>query len=261
MTHQGADALARTERLTHMATTISPHRDRNAPYCNHCGYDLSNLTESSKCPECGRPLVEVLTRGPAFLESGKRYRSKATLFGLPVIDVALGPKNGEMRGRAKGFIAIGDVATGVLAMGGIARGVVALGGVAIGGFSFGGFSFGFVTALGGAAIGGIAMGGGALGGVAQGGGAAGFVAQGGAALGYYARGGTAYGIHTISLQPPASDPAAVAVFEKLSWIMGSWPPSQMGMLTAAAVPMVLTLAVSVGIALVAMFAMRGEPDA
>jgi hypothetical protein len=243
-----------------MATMNSEGRDRSAPYCNNCGYDLSNLTESSKCPECGRPLVEVLTRGPSILESGKRYRSKATLFGWPVIDVALGPKDGELRGHAKGIIAIGDIATGGIAFGGLARGVVAVGGAAFGAFSLGGLSFGFVTALGGAAIGGVAVGGGALGGIAQGGGAAGFVAQGGAALGYYARGAGAFGIHTISLQPPTSDPAAVEAFDKLSWIVGSWPPTQTSLLAQMAVPLVCTLAVAVVIALVAMFAMRSEPD-
>ena len=240
-------------------TSRSP-RDAKAPYCSNCGYDLSNLTESSKCPECGRPLVEVLTRAPAWLESGKRYRSKATLFGWPVIDVAMGPKNGELRGRAKGIIAIGDIATGGIAFGGLARGVVAVGGAAFGAFSFGGFSFGLVTALGGGAIGGIATGGGALGGIAQGGGAAGFVAQGAGAAGYYARGVGAYGVHTISLQPPISDPAAVEAFDKLSWILGSWPPSRMSMLAQMAVPLVCTIAVGVVIALIAMFAMRREPD-
>ena len=88
------------------------------PYCSNCGYVLTGLTESSKCPECGKPLVEVLTRQTfSFGNTGKRYRSKATLFGWPVIDVALGPKDGELRGQAKGIIAIGDLAVGGLAIG------------------------------------------------------------------------------------------------------------------------------------------------
>ena len=32
------------------------------PYCGNCGHRLTGLVDSSKCPECGRPLVEVLTR-------------------------------------------------------------------------------------------------------------------------------------------------------------------------------------------------------
>src|SRR5262245_11748699 len=106
-----------------VAKSPSAARKPGAPYCSNCGYELTGLTESSRCPECGRPIVEVLTRGGAgFMEMGKRYRSKATLFGWPVIDVALGPKNGELRGRARGIIAIGDIATGAIALGGMTRG-------------------------------------------------------------------------------------------------------------------------------------------
>src|SRR3712207_4487658 len=75
----------------------------NEPYCSNCGYVLTGLTESSKCPECGKPLVEVLTRpSHPFANAGKRWRSSATLFGWPVIDVALGPKDGQMRGHEIG---------------------------------------------------------------------------------------------------------------------------------------------------------------
>jgi predicted Zn-ribbon and HTH transcriptional regulator len=38
---------------------------KNEPYCGNCGYVLTGATETSKCPECGRPLVEVLTRNTA----------------------------------------------------------------------------------------------------------------------------------------------------------------------------------------------------
>lgn len=159
-----------------------------APYCRACGYDFTGLTESSKCPECGRPLVEVLMRrGTAVANFGKRYRSKATMFGLPVIDVALGPRDGELRGKARGIIAIGDVATGGLAVGGMAFGVVAIGGMALGFFAAGGMAVGLIVATGGMAVGGMAAGGGAAGVLASGGGAAGVYAQGGAAFGAFTR--------------------------------------------------------------------------
>ena len=29
---------------------------RNEPYCSNCGYVLKGLTDSSKCPECGKPM-------------------------------------------------------------------------------------------------------------------------------------------------------------------------------------------------------------
>jgi hypothetical protein len=201
----------------------------NEPYCGNCGYVLTNLTQSSKCPECGKPLVEVLTRGNVFIDSGKRYRSKATIFGMPVLDFAIGPKNGEMRGKARGFIAIGDIATGWLAIGGIARGFFAFGGLAFGVFAIGGLSLGLLGAIGGLAIGGLAGGGLALGGVVAGGGAGGFVAQGGGAIGYYARGGSAWGMHTMSVVPPPAGPTpssqATEVFSALDWFFGAWPPT------------------------------------
>src|SRR5256885_14653733 len=153
--------------------------DRDAPSCSHCGYVLRGLTESSKCPECGKPLVEVLSRqSPAFLNAGKRYRSKATLLGWPVVHVALGPKDGELRGHAKGIIAIGDIATGGIAIGGFARGVVAIGGLALGLFSTGGLAVGVLCPTGGLGAGGLASGGRALGVLRSGGGAGGDVRHG-----------------------------------------------------------------------------------
>src|SRR6185295_8901343 len=116
-----------------VTTQPSPARATNAPYCNHCGYQLTGLTESSKCPECGKPLVEVLQRGPALFRN-RRYRSPIEIFGLPLVDVATG------------FVAIGGLARGFIAVGGFAMGLVAIGGCALG----------LLGALGGFALGGIA---------------------------------------------------------------------------------------------------------
>lgn len=138
------------------------------PYCGHCGYVLQGATESSKCPECGKPLVEVLMR-PAFdRKRSVRYRSTATFMGVPLISIAAGKYGPEKLGRATGVIAIGDVATGVLAIGLVARGVIAFGVVPIGVVAMGSFAFGLV-ALGGLAVGGLALGGIAIGGTAVGG--------------------------------------------------------------------------------------------
>jgi hypothetical protein len=118
---------------------------------------------------------------------GIRRRASRGIGELPFYDIAIGPDpaRGELRGHAKGVVAIGDIATGVLAIGGLSRGVVALGGLAAGLLSFGGLSIGLLGAMGGLAIGGLALGGGALGGVAVGGGAAGYYACGGGAAGTY----------------------------------------------------------------------------
>ncbi len=134
---------------------------------------------------------------------GVRKRSGFEIANLPLYDIALGPdlERGEIRGHARGIIAIGDIATGVVAMGGLARGVVALGGLAVGLFGFGGLSIGALAAFGGLAIGGLAVGGGAVGAVALGGGAAGY---------YYACGGSASGEYAVSAT--RRDPEAQAFF-------------------------------------------------
>lgn len=232
-----------------------------SPYCNNCGYSLVGLTESSKCPECGRPLVEVLERGPTF-GVGRRYTSPVVVFGLPLLQIALGPHDDERMGRARGIIAIGDVATGWLAIGGFARGIIAIGGFALGLVSIGGFSLGLLLAAGGFAVGGLAVGGGAMGGLAMGGGAAGFVAQGGAAVGYYANGGGAWGVHVQG--PSRSDPEAVRVFERLNELLGGGPQAGIRWLLAVhAWFLVLTGGVALLCALVVLLgyyaAQRGAP--
>jgi len=129
---------------------------------------------------------------------GVRYRTSFGLGNIPLLAVALGPDlaAGEMRGHAKGIVAVGDVATGVIAVGGLARGAVCVGGLSVGLVSLGGLALGVVLAIGGLAIGGVAFGGGAVGGLAL----------GGAAAGYYACGGGAVGAHVIS--PMEQDPLA-----------------------------------------------------
>ena len=119
-----------------------------APFCSACGYDLSGAIESSKCPECGRPLVEVLVRDEGAQAARRRYQSEQTFLGLPLVSVAFGRDANGKPGHAKGWLAIGDKATGVVAMGGRAFGVVAIGGVAIGVLACGGLSIGLLFAAG-----------------------------------------------------------------------------------------------------------------
>ena len=192
--------------------TAPDRRSPNDPYCANCSYPLKGLTESSKCPECGKPLVEVLQRGVSFARS-KRYRSPYSIFGLPLIDIASGPDAESKMGKARGIIAIGDQATGWLAIGGFARGIIAFGGFALGLIAFGGMSVGGL-AIGGWALGLVALGGGAVGGFANGGGAVGFVAQGGGAFGYYARAGGALGKYVDC--PARRDPEATRFFSELN---------------------------------------------
>ena len=124
---------------------------------------------------------------------GYRYefRSKTTLFGLPLVHINLGP--GFQ--RAKGIIAIGNFAAGVVAVGGLSAGLfsvgagslglLALGGMAVGGVALGGLALGLLAAVGGFALSlGFAVGGGAV---------SRYIALGGAAFGQYAAGGMASG--------------------------------------------------------------------
>ena len=236
----------------------SPTPASDEPFCGNCGYKLSGLVDSSKCPECGRPLVEVVSRrGPW----GRRFRSQAKLFGLPIIDVALGPRPGERIGRACGIIAIGDSATGLLAIGGFAKGLVAVGGMSMGGLSIGGMSIGIFSAIGGFAMGGLAAGGGAFGVFASGGAAAGYMASGGLAAGYYASGGAPFGVHTLG--PGSNSPVATDMFDTFAWFFGGAVVSPMTMLQPLLTCTLLTGAVAAGVALMAVLGhwrSRGRAD-
>ena len=164
------------------------------PFCSNCRYSLKGLTESSKCPECGRPLVEVLERGP-LIRLGRRYTSNIFIYGLPLIQIALGPHEEEKYGRARGIIAIGDRATGWLALGGISRGFIACGAVAVGLVALGGVAVGGIG-FGGLAIGLIAYGGMATGGMGAGGLVVAYIAvSAGLGVAYYARAGFAHAVH------------------------------------------------------------------
>jgi serine/threonine protein kinase len=135
---------------------------------------------------------------------GYEYRSKTTLWGLPLVHIATGidPVTGQKR-IAKGIIAMGDVAVGVIALGGGAFGGITFGGASVGLVSFGGMAIGLLFALGGGALGMIAIGGGAIG----------ALAIGGAAIGYYAAGGGAWGVHAYGGN--VQDPVAQQFFESL----------------------------------------------
>ena len=188
------------------------------PYCQNCGYSLVGLTESSKCPECGKPLVEILVRPASGASYGRRYRSDIIIFGLPLVHIALGPYEDERVGKARGIFALGDVAIGWFAFGGVATGLVAFGGLAFGLVAWGGIALGLL-AFGGLAVGGAAVGGGAAGGAGLGGGALAYVAQGSGAKGYYARGGMAVGTYVI--RSGRQDPEAVRFFDEWSWLFGA----------------------------------------
>jgi tRNA A-37 threonylcarbamoyl transferase component Bud32 len=145
---------------------------------------------------------------------GREFRSKATLFGLPLVHLAFGidPSTGRTR-VAKGIIAIGEIAVGAFAIGGVAIGGLTFGGLSAGLFGIGGLTFGLLFAFGGLALGGFALGGMSVG----------IASIGGLAVGYYALGGTAWGVH--SIDSDGGDAAAKSFFEPWAdqWTRGlSW---------------------------------------
>ncbi|MGA2138790.1 MAG: sigma-70 family RNA polymerase sigma factor [Verrucomicrobiia bacterium] len=125
------------------------------------------------------------------------YRSRWTLFGLPLIHIVLGCKQDGKDLPAKGWIAVGGFAYGVLfAFGGLAVGTVSVGGCSLGLVAIGGGALGLL-AFGGVALGLCATGGAALGYLAYGGGAMGWLgASGGSAVAHdFAVGGSAFARH------------------------------------------------------------------
>ena len=238
--------------ITTQAPVAAPGAVLGKPSCSQCGYDLTNATSSACCPECGRPLVEVLVREGQIQmrKASKRYQSTRRVCGLPLVSIALGPDAAGRMGHAKGYFAIGDTATGVFAFGGFARGFVAFGGMSIGCVTFGGLSLGTFAAFGGLAVAviGSAVGGFAAGVVACGGGAFGLVAQGGFAAGYLARGGSSYGVHTWPMGSTAPTPAALEAFNQFAWLIGPSGPNpslEYGIAWAGAIAvLVITLALA-----------------
>ena len=103
------------------------------------------------------------------------YKSKRTLFGLPLVHINCGPGIHW----ARGIIAIGDIATGLVAMGGVAVGLVSVGALCLG----------LLLALGAVTVGIVSVGGLALGVLALGGFSFGLLSVGGIAFGVYAAGG------------------------------------------------------------------------
>ena len=140
--------------------------------------------------------------GERKLVKGQEWRSKASIFGIPLVHMCSGKDERGRRVWARGIIAAGDRAFGVIAFGGLAIGVIPIGGLAIGLFAWGGMAIGLLLAFGGGALGTVAFGGGAVGVVAMGGGAAGYYAHGGGAMGKYV-----YSSHR-------RDPEAIAFFWK-----------------------------------------------
>lgn len=125
------------------------------------------------------------------------YKSKRTLFGLPLVHIHVG--TGLY--KAKGIIAIGNLACGIISLGMLSVGILSLGVLSLG-----------LLALGALAAGGISAGAISAGIFALGAVALGIVAVGGVAVGVYAMGGVAVAsrIAATSMEGFASAPLVIA---------------------------------------------------
>jgi len=118
--------------------------------CPECRASISE--KAATCPKCGHPMKPLanLERVARRHWRGYEWKTKAQIFGWPLIHIAIG-RNGET-GRlmvAKGIIAIGQFGIGVLfGLGQFVGGIFSIGQFALGIiFAFGQFACG-ITAVG-----------------------------------------------------------------------------------------------------------------
>ncbi len=156
------------------------------------------------------------------------YKSKATLFGVPLVHINIG------LGRvAKGILSVGLcsvgvfsfglLSLGVLSLGVLSLGLLALGSISAGVLAMGGVAFGLVIAFGGVAIGTFAFGGCAIGAFSFGGYASGsYIAVGGHATGGIAFGKEGASGSVLSVTPETYEELKPVIEEKLAEIPPFW---------------------------------------
>lgn len=139
------------------------------------GHEIADTSEPdcTSNPECTSQYF------PAMYRWHYEYKSKKTLWGLPLIHVNIG------RGlyKAKGIFAVGSIAKGIFSIGAIATGIFSLGAVSAGILSIGSLSLGLLLSIGAISVGTVSIGGLSLG----------IFAVGGCAFGIYSIGGCAIG--------------------------------------------------------------------
>jgi len=74
-------------------------------------------------------LIREHTKVTSLMKDYYEYKSKATLFGIPLVHIKMNRRGGKLC-VAKGIIAIGTVSIGVLSIGAIPVGFISIGGAA-----------------------------------------------------------------------------------------------------------------------------------
>ncbi|MFQ7078873.1 MAG: helix-turn-helix transcriptional regulator [Christensenellaceae bacterium] len=159
------------------AGLLSPSMENILALCRIFGVSADELI-GNETPEekTENEKAESIVQNPAPFDRlfHFEYKSKRTLWGLPLVHINVGM--GFY--RAKGIFAIGNLACGIVSVGCLSMGLLSFGALALG-----------LLVLAGVGIGGLAVGGAAAGIFAVGGVAVGFVAIGGAAIGTCLRAG------------------------------------------------------------------------
>jgi len=110
--------------------------------CPECGAEISE--KAVICPKCGYPIQPFIPR------FGFEWKSKAEVFGLPLIHIAIGrdKKTGKLL-TAKGIIAIGQFGIGLITIAQFGVGILfGLGQFVTGIFTIGQFALGVYFGLG-----------------------------------------------------------------------------------------------------------------
>ena len=173
------------------AGTSRPDMDNLMSLAEYFKVSLDYLVTGKEASPPPQPAQTVVNN---YYHPWYEYKSKRTLFGLPLVHINMGF---GLR-VARGIIAIGNISVGVLSIGGLALGLVA----------FGGLALGLLLVLAGVGIGAVAFGGLAIGILAVGGLALGWFAWGGVACGVYSVGGVAIA-SKVAVGGVASAPLAI----------------------------------------------------
>ena len=178
-----------------MASATSAEGQMALITCPECGAKVSE--KAATCPKCGYPMQPMadLTRITRRFLRGYEWKSKAELFGWPLIHIAVG-RNKET-GKllvAKGIIAIGQFGIGVITIAQFGIGILFGLGQFVGGIlAIGQFALGIYFGLGQFATG--------------------ITAIGQIAFGMYVRAHTGYGKYVWSTK--VKDPQAIEYFRSL----------------------------------------------
>jgi len=224
---------------TAIAPSVRQAMRSGDPVCGACGHSLRGLYDSTRCPECGGAIIDVLVRGGRF---GPRWTSEAMVGERPLVQIAFGPGPGEERGTARAVIALGDDARGLVAFGDRARGVVAIGRRARGVFVVGGTSFGCLTSFGFVSVAPVSFGFFSFGLLA-----AGMISVGALSIGAAASGLVAFGATVLVSFNGHVLGGTITLDELTRWVSWFYGPLQGGVARFIFQP----LAVTIGIALAA----------